>query len=69
MNMVCALQDSKHSSLQGEVFISLPKSTIPSYLMADVLSCGQELDWEVYLKETASLIVKEQSPRRLLEVS
>jgi len=28
----------------------------------------QELDWEVYLKETASLIVKEQSPRRLLEV-
>jgi len=28
----------------------------------------QELDWEVYLKETANLIVKEQSPRRLLEV-
>ncbi len=28
----------------------------------------QELDWEVYLRETASLIVKEQSPRRLLEV-
>ncbi len=35
----------------------------------DYLPDGQELDWEVYLKETASLIVKEQSPRRLLEVS
>ncbi len=27
-----------------------------------------ELDWEVYLRETASLIVQQQSPRRLLEV-
>ena len=29
----------------------------------------QELDWEIYLRETANLIVKEQTPRRLLEVS
>jgi len=28
----------------------------------------QELDWEVYLRETAALIVQEQSQRRLLEV-
>jgi len=28
----------------------------------------QELDWEVYLKETASQIVQEQSPRKLAEV-
>ena len=28
----------------------------------------QELDWEIYLRETANLIVKEQTPRRLLEV-
>jgi len=28
----------------------------------------QELDWEVYLKETAKQIVKEQSPRMLAEV-
>lgn len=28
----------------------------------------QELDWEVYLKETASHIVQEQSPRKLAEV-
>jgi len=28
----------------------------------------QELDWEVYLKETASQIVQEQSPRKLADV-
>lgn len=28
----------------------------------------QELDWEVYLKETANQIVQEQSPRKLAEV-
>ena len=28
----------------------------------------QELDWEVYLRETAKQILAEQSPRRLLEV-
>lgn len=28
----------------------------------------QELDWEVYLKETAKQIVQEQSPRKLAEV-
>jgi len=28
----------------------------------------QDLDWEVYLKETANQIVKEQSPRQLAEV-
>jgi len=36
-----------------------------------VMSAGQqiqELDWEIYLRETASLIVQEQTPRRLLEV-
>lgn len=35
------------------------------------LSAGQEiqdLDWEMYLRETANLIVQEQTPRRLLEV-
>ena len=28
-----------------------------------------ELDWEVFLRETATLIVQEQTPRRLLEVA
>jgi len=28
----------------------------------------QDLDWQTYIKETADLILKEQSPRRLLEV-
>ena len=28
----------------------------------------EDLDWELYLKETANQIVQEQSPRKLLEV-
>ena len=28
----------------------------------------QELDWELYLRETANQIVQEQSPRKLSEV-
>jgi replication factor C subunit 3/5 len=28
----------------------------------------QEADWEIYLRETANMIVEQQSPRRLLDV-
>ena len=28
----------------------------------------QDLDWEMYLKETASQIVQEQTPRKLSEI-
>lgn len=39
--------------------------------MNNVLSGDSDIpepDWEVYLKETAHLIIQEQSPKRLLEV-
>lgn len=72
LTVIHCSKSSSHKSNTGNTwFYKCTNYYLVLYICRTPLKPDQEVsepDWEVYLRETANMIIQQQSPRRLLEV-